>query len=81
MKVEVKLFARARDLAGAPQVTLELPEPGSVRDLRNALATDFPQLSPLVPNLLIAVNSEYVSDIDSLTDGAEIACFPPVSGG
>jgi len=81
MKVEVKLFARARDLVGAPQVTLELPEPGSVRDLRSALAADFPQLSPLVPNLLIAVNSEYVSDSDSLADGAEIACFPPVSGG
>ena len=81
MKVEVKLFARARDLAGAPQVTLELPDSGSVRDLRSALAADFPQLSPLVPNLLIAVNSEYVGDADLLAAGAEIACFPPVSGG
>jgi sulfur-carrier protein len=81
MTITVKLFARARDLAGTDRVELELPEPGYVRDVKERLATRFPDLSPLVPNLLVAVGSEYARDDLSLTSTADIACFPPVSGG
>lgn len=81
MTITVKLFARARDLAGAERVELELPDPGCVRDVKEGLATRFPHLSPLVPNLLIAVGNEYARDDASLTPGVDVACFPPVSGG
>jgi molybdopterin converting factor small subunit len=81
MKVEVKLFARARDLAGAGRVEIELPEAGRVADLRTALADRYPELSPLVPNLLIAVGSDYADDSLPLAQHSDVACFPPVSGG
>ena len=81
MKVEVRLFARARDAAGAERVTLELPATARVRDLRVALAATYPRLAPLAPSLLVALGTDYVGDQAALGDNPEIACFPPVSGG
>jgi molybdopterin synthase sulfur carrier subunit len=81
MKVDVQLFARARDLAGAPRVAIDVPESARVSDLKNALGTRFPDLSPLLPNLLIAVDMEYANDQTSLAPTSQVACFPPVSGG
>ncbi len=81
MKIHVKLFARARDLAGTGTLTLDLPEGSRVQDARKALATHSPALRPLLPVLLVAVNGEYASEESLLEDGCELACFPPVSGG
>ncbi|MFN0055157.1 MAG: MoaD/ThiS family protein [Planctomycetales bacterium] len=81
MNVQVQLFARARDLAGSGCVSLELPDPARVGDLRAALAARIPQLDRLVSSLLVAVGNEYASDDFPLAAGAEVACFPPVSGG
>jgi sulfur-carrier protein len=81
MQITVKLFARARDLAGTDRVDLELGDAGSVRDVKRLLANRFPQLSPLVSKLLVAVGNDYASDDAPLLPGVEVACFPPVSGG
>ena len=45
MKVEVRLFAQARDAAGAERVTVELPEAARVGDLRAALAARWPEIA------------------------------------
>jgi molybdopterin synthase sulfur carrier subunit len=81
MKVEVRLFARARDAVGAERVTVELPAEARVGDLRAALAAGYPRLAPLAPSLLVAVGNEYAGDQAILGGQSEIACFPPVSGG
>lgn len=81
MQITVKLFARARDLAGADQVVLELPPSGRVRDLKQSLAARFPQMSPLIPDLLVAVGNEYAPADAVVPPQSEVACFPPVSGG
>lgn len=81
MKVEVQLFARARDAAGAERVTLELPSRASVGDLRTALAASYPKLAPLTPSLFVAVGHAYAGNEAILEQHSEIACFPPVSGG
>ena len=81
MKIAVKLFARAKDLAGSGLIELDLPEQCRVAELRESLAQQCPQLQPLLPHLLIAVNSDYARDDTILSAGAEVACFPPVSGG
>jgi sulfur-carrier protein len=81
MKIEVRLFARARDAAGADRVTVDLPAEARVGDLRTALATRFPKLAPLAPSLLVAVGNDYAKDQAILAGDSEIACFPPVSGG
>jgi sulfur-carrier protein len=81
MKVDVRLFARARDAAGAEQITLDLPEHARVSDLRAALSQRVPSLAALAPRLLVAVGNEYADDRAELCDKSEVACFPPVSGG
>ena len=81
MNVDVRLFARARDLAGAERVLVELPASARVSDLREALSEQFPALRPLVPNLLVAIGTDYANDAAAINPGADIACFPPVSGG
>lgn len=81
MNLDVRLFARARDVVGSERVEMELPKECRVGDLRHALAQRFPELAPLVPSLLIAVGNDYADDSRQLTPDAQVACFPPVSGG
>ena len=81
MKLAVKLFARARDLAGASQVELQLPDQATVGDLRATLTRSYPALAPLAPILLIAVGTDYAGDEFALSAQSDVACFPPVSGG
>jgi sulfur-carrier protein len=81
MSIELQLFARARDLAGRERVELELSDGATVAELRVALAAAVPALAPLVPHLHVAVDREYATDAVSIPAGAEVACFPPVSGG
>lgn len=81
MRIEVRLFARARDLAGSATISLELPQQATVGDLRTALLRDRPALKPLAPHLFVAVGTDYAPDSLVLAPGAEVACFPPVSGG
>lgn len=81
MSLTVKLFARARDLAGTGTLVLDLPAGSSIADLRSALGERVPALSPLLPVLLLAVNGEYAAEESVIPEEAEIAGFPPVSGG
>lgn len=81
MKLDVKLFARAKEIAGSDSVCVELPESARVADVRMALAERFPEMASLVPNLLMAVGTDYADDSMLLGNASEVACFPPVSGG
>lgn len=81
MKVTVKLFAAARDVVGASQLVLDLPEGATVANLRVEIARQVPDLSPLLASMAFAQDADYVADEEPLRKGAEIACIPPVSGG
>ncbi len=81
MNVAVQLFARARDLVGGSPVELELADGATVADLRTALRERCPTLGDLVPHLHVAVGQDYAADDTAIPAGAEVACFPPVSGG
>ncbi|GAB4157488.1 MAG: hypothetical protein Tsb009_34580 [Planctomycetaceae bacterium] len=81
MKVNVKLFARAKDLANSDSVELELPESACVADLRQALKQAVPEIAPLASSLLIAIGNDYANDSTVLDPSKPLACFPPVSGG
>ena len=81
MRISVKLFARAKEIAGMDTVELELPEQARVSDLRTAIQERFPEMSSLAASLLIAVGNDYANDADILDGTATVACFPPVSGG
>ena len=81
MNITVQLFAKARDLAGAERVELDLPDSGRVADLKQSLAKRFPQMSPLISSLLVAIGTDYADDRTIIEQDAVVSCFPPVSGG
>jgi molybdopterin converting factor small subunit len=81
MTFRVRLFARARDLAEAEVVTVELPPGATVADLRARLGQACPALGPLLPRSAVAVDEEFAEDSVAIPAGAEVALLPPVSGG
>jgi molybdopterin converting factor subunit 1 len=81
VKVNIRLFAVAKELAGSDMISVELPEGSSVAKLRAKLAQDMPALAGVLPHILFAVGSEYARDDVIIPSGSEVACIPPVSGG
>jgi molybdopterin synthase catalytic subunit len=81
MTVTVRLFARAKDLAGCDAIQVALPDGATVTDLRQALSLAVPRLKELLPRCAIAVNSDLAEDDTALRLDQEIAILPPVSGG
>jgi molybdopterin converting factor subunit 1 len=79
--VNVRLFARLRELAGAAELRRELPDGGTALDVWNGLSRDFPGLADYTPAISVAVNEEYARLSASVRDGDEVAFLPPVSGG
>lgn len=82
MNITVLFFATLRSLTGIKTLELELPPESRVVDLKNLVAERFPQIAPaLVNTVLVSVNREYAEDAQIIPDRAEVALFPPVSGG
>jgi molybdopterin converting factor subunit 1 len=81
MNVRVKLFAVARERAGAEEIAVKLPAAATIRHLRGAIVEQYPKLADVLAHARIAIENEYASDADIVPAVAEIALIPPVSGG
>jgi molybdopterin converting factor subunit 1 len=81
MILHVRLFARARDLAGSDALDVELPDDATVADLRRRLAVEYPMLAALLERSALAVADDFAEDARVLRANDEIALLPPVSGG
>jgi molybdopterin converting factor subunit 1 len=79
--MKVRLFARARELAGADTIEVALPAGATVCDLRRRIGEACPALAGLLQRSALAVNDEFAEDALTLPLGAEVALLPPVSGG
>lgn len=77
MLVRVKYFASLQDRLGRAEDQLDMPEDATVDAVWKTL---WPE-TPLPPNTLSAVNLEYATLGQILSDGDEVAFFPPVTGG
>ena len=81
MRVTVLFFAQVRELAGRASAELSLPEGSRLADALVVLAREHPALEPLWPHLAVAVSGRLARPDTPLTEGAELALLPPVSGG
>lgn len=81
MRIRILAFASVADAVGAGEKDVELPAGSHLSDLRDRLTADFPNLELHWPRLAVAVDGELVGKDVELTDGAEVALLPPVSGG
>ncbi len=78
MNITVKYFASLRELLGRSEETVEINEGASVSDVWQQVSMDIEE-TPV--NLLSAVNMAYVKADAKVSDGDEVAFFPPVTGG
>jgi molybdopterin converting factor subunit 1 len=81
MLVTVHLFARLREIAGAPELARQLPDGATARTAWEHLAREFPAMADYERSISCAVNEDYARFTTVLRDGDEVAFLPPVSGG
>jgi molybdopterin converting factor subunit 1 len=81
MKTTVKFFAALREIIGAGELTLDIPDGQTADGLFRELCTRYPRLAAYDSSLFYSVNAEYVPPDHALKDGDEVAFIPPVSGG
>jgi molybdopterin converting factor subunit 1 len=80
-RIKLLFFATLRDRAGTRSLELDIPAGMTVKELKDKLSGDYPNLKDSMRSVLVAVNHEYVFDEAVVPEGAEVALFPPVSGG
>jgi len=87
--VSVRLFANLREIVGNPRLVFEA---STIRAVLMTLRSEHPALQPLLcedgevrPYITILINGKNIRDMEALatilSDGDEVAIFPPVSGG
>jgi molybdopterin converting factor subunit 1 len=81
MRVKIRLFARLREIAGADELEREVPDGSTLSGVWQALAGEFPEMSPYRRAISGAVNADYARLDAAVADGDEVAFLPPVSGG
>jgi molybdopterin synthase sulfur carrier subunit len=85
MKVKLLYFARLREALGVDREEIELPE--HVRDVASLAAwlrsreDAFDKALAPASQVRVAVDHEMAEPRTPISDGAEIAFFPPVTGG
>ena len=80
-KVKVLFFATMRTRAKRSSIDLELETDATVATLKKVIIAKIPTLEVSLPSTLVSINREFAFDEEIIPEGAEVALFPPVSGG
>ena len=83
MKIKVRYFASIREALGSGE-ELELPQGATVGDLRGLLIDRGPSHAAALARgkaLRCALDQTLCDEAATIADGAEVAFFPPVTGG
>lgn len=80
-RIKLLFFATIRDRAGTKSMELDIPEDMTVQGLKDKIAVEYPGLKDSMQSVLITIDREYAFDEAVIPPNAELAMFPPVSGG
>jgi molybdopterin converting factor subunit 1 len=81
IEISVLFFAILRDKAGTRSTQVEINQGETIEQLKTQLVSKYPNLEGLMDHCLVSINHEYCYNEAVIPVGAEIAFFPPVSGG
>ena len=79
--VKLLFFATLRDRAGTRSMELDVPLDLTIQGLKEKISRDYPNLKESMRSVLVTINREYAFDEAIIPQNAEVAMFPPVSGG
>ena len=79
--IKLLFFATIRDRAGTKSLEIDVPADLTILGLKEKLSADYPDLKDSLKSVLITINRDYAFDEAIVPPSAEIALFPPVSGG
>ena len=79
--VKLLFFATLRERAGTKFLEMDVPNDLTILELKEKISTEHPNLKESMRSVLITINREYAFDEAVIPQDAEIAMFPPVSGG
>lgn len=79
MRVQVLFFGATADAVGEREIEIDLTGEPQAENIFRKIVNDYPQLKK--HSLLFAINQEYASGGETLSDGDELAVFTHVSGG
>ncbi len=77
MSISIKFFASLREQLGRDDCELEAESAQTVADVWQRATEN----TAMPGNTLMALNMEYVDADTAVSDGDEVAFFPPVTGG
>lgn len=80
-RVKIHLFATLRDYVGSRTIELDIPVGATVRELTDLMVAGYPRLEKVKDSMMAAINREYAANEQIVPENAEVAFFPPVSGG
>jgi molybdopterin converting factor subunit 1 len=81
MRIKILFFATLIDYVGAKTVEMEVPAGTTVATMKELLVKSYPKMASAQKSIMAAVNREYAAGDQIIPVDAEIAFFPPVSGG
>ena len=79
--MRVQFFSQLKEIVGASEIMLDLPDGTSVADLLTRLYCDFPELEKWDRRLLVGAGLDFVTRDHVIQPTDEIAIMPPVQGG
>lgn len=81
MIIRVLFFASVKEKAGIGCMQVDLATGATLQDLRQYLEDKLPGLQPYLASSIFSINREFADLTAVIPEGAEVAVFPPVSGG
>ena len=80
-KITLLFFATLRDIVGERRMEKMIPDGMLISGLKDMLVDEFPGLKDIMKSVIVSLDHEFAFDDASIPSDAEIALFPPVSGG
>ncbi len=81
MKICVKLFAVARELAGDSEIIVEVHDHATIAELQRAVVAACPRMDRIMPHSRWSLDADFVTSDVYVHETSELALIPPVSGG
>ncbi len=79
--IRVLFFATLRERAGTKSIEMNIPLKMTVLELKDLIVDKYPNLAGTMDSVVLSINREFAFDENLIPDNAEVALFPPVSGG